>query len=329
MEADAETVFNYLGKRYENAYLNSPNLCDVVNRAISALEPKSRVLDVGCGTGKPVAEMVANSGHEVYGIDVAEEMVRIARSQVNGTFHKADMRRYTPPHAMDAVFAVYSLCQISPSETYSTVFKFAEWLREGGLLILGATPSTSLGPGQGTYDAVWDCIRDVIKPWMTCKVRETFFSANGWLELLQKAGFTIESERSFQFLPNDSEHKVTETHFLVMAKKTTSSPLFGPYPLPDRNTVLPPLDEKAWASLQRQMVIEGEQALFLRHLATSQSILDIGSGLGCKSFGLIPSLDPNLFDCPCVYLSSVPGVSQNAHSEDHSVPSCPLRNPSL
>lgn len=78
-EADAEILFNYLGNRYEDAYLDSPNLQDFVRNAISTLAPHSHVLDVGCGTGKPVADMVARDGHSVHGIDIAEEMVGIAR----------------------------------------------------------------------------------------------------------------------------------------------------------------------------------------------------------------------------------------------------------
>lgn len=94
----AETLFNYLGKRYEDAYANSPNLESVIQNDLDGLKPGSLVLDVGCGTGKPVAAMVASAGHVVYGIDVAEEMVKIARSQVQGTFEKADLRKYNPPH---------------------------------------------------------------------------------------------------------------------------------------------------------------------------------------------------------------------------------------
>ncbi|PLB52304.1 S-adenosyl-L-methionine-dependent methyltransferase [Aspergillus steynii IBT 23096] len=279
MEADAETVFNYLGKRYEDAFLDSPKLCQVVRRTISALEPHSRVLDVGCGTGKPVADIVASAGHEVYGIDISETMVNIAHSQVRGTFQKADMRQYTPPCAMDAVFAVYSLFQISPSDTHSMVFKFAEWLREGGLLVLGVTPSTSLRSDQGTFDPVWGCIREVIKPWMTWVTKETFLSEQGWLDLLRQAGFSIEAERLFQFLPNDAEHKTAEAHYLLVARKTTSTPLLGPYPLPQEHAVLPLLHEKTWASLQRQLVIEGGQTPVLGHMAGAQSLLELGCGL--------------------------------------------------
>lgn len=176
MEIDAATLFNYLGKRYEEAYIGSYNLKEMVNIAMKGLKPGSRVLDVGCGTGRPVAEMLANAGHDVYGIDVAEEMVKIASDQVRGTFQQADMRTYKPSQPMDAVFAVYSLYQISPSDIYSLVYRFSEWLRDGGILVLGSTPSTSLQSGEGRYDPVWGCVRGIVKPWMTRTTKETLLS---------------------------------------------------------------------------------------------------------------------------------------------------------
>lgn len=73
------------------------------------------------------------------------------------------MRTYTPlsPGAIDAVFAVYSLFQISPSDTSSIVFRFGEWLRPGGVLVLGFAPSSALVEGQGMDDPFWDCVREV------------------------------------------------------------------------------------------------------------------------------------------------------------------------
>jgi ubiquinone/menaquinone biosynthesis C-methylase UbiE len=52
MEADAETLFDYLGKRYEDAFAESPNLHRFISEAAKKLPAQSKVLDVGCGTGK-------------------------------------------------------------------------------------------------------------------------------------------------------------------------------------------------------------------------------------------------------------------------------------
>lgn len=230
MEADAETLFDYLGKRYEDAFADSPNLCKFIATAAQKLPAQSKVLDVGCGTGKPVANILASMGHDVYGIDISQEMVNIASSQVKGTFEKVDMRNYKPAFLMDGIFVVLSLFQITPGETYSMVYQWSQWLKPGGLLVIGVTPSTSLPENEVTYDATWDCHRQMQKPWMHKYTNETFFSEDGWQRMLQDAGFESELSSTFPFTPNDPDHQSTEIHYLVLARKKELQPLLGPYP---------------------------------------------------------------------------------------------------
>ncbi|KAF3483041.1 uncharacterized protein GIQ15_02365 [Arthroderma uncinatum] len=230
MEANAETLFDYLGKRYEDAFADSPDLHEFLELAIRRLPSQSKVLDVGCGTGRPVADTLVSAGHEVCGIDVSQEMINIASAQVAGKFMKADMRTYNPDCLFDGVFVILSLFQITPGETYSMCFRFSEWLKPGGYVVIGVTPSTSLPAGQYTIDPTWDCARQMGKPWMDMYTNETFFSEDGWRKMLQCAGFEVESEVRYSFTPNDPDHKCPEIHYLLLAKKVESQPLLGPYP---------------------------------------------------------------------------------------------------
>jgi SAM-dependent methyltransferase len=279
MEVDAETLFNALGKRYEDAYADSPELIQVTDYVVSRLPPSSRVLDVGCGTGKPVAAALASAGHAVYGIDVAENMVKIAASQVPGTFLKADMRTYTPPVKMDAVFAIYSLFQIPPSDTHKMVYRFAEWLKEDGILVLGAAPSSALAAGNGVHDPVWDCMR-IEQTWMERPVYELYFSRTAWLNLLRGAGFVIELEKMFNYVPKDPKHKRSETHFLIVGRKTESRPLLGPYPLPEGLPANSMRNDSAWRRLQGHLFVANDERIKLSSmLEVHQKVLDIGGGL--------------------------------------------------
>ncbi|KAL6230199.1 hypothetical protein BDW75DRAFT_245038 [Aspergillus navahoensis] len=252
MAIGAEVLFNKLAQHYEDAYANSPNLCATVDMVINLLPQKSTILDVGCGTGKPVSQMLAAAGHNVNGIDIAEKMIEIARKQVPGNFERADMRTYQPPQGprtFDAVLAIYSLFQISSSETHAMAFKFAEWLKPGGILVLGVTPSTSLPPGVGEWDATWDCVLYTDKPWMTETTDEIFLSEGGWRGLLKAAGLSVECERFFTFHPDDPIHQVPEDHLLLIARRTCEYPLLGPYPLPDSRPGPFHLNAGAWRAL--------------------------------------------------------------------------------
>ncbi|GFF73968.1 hypothetical protein IFM61392_05277 [Aspergillus lentulus] len=279
MEVDAATLFNELGERYEDAYAESPGLLQVTEYVVSKLPRSSHVLDVGCGTGKPVAAALASAGHTVYGIDVAENMVRIAASQVRGTFSTADMRTYTPPVKMDAVFAIYSLFQIHPSDTHKVVYRFAEWLKEDGILVLGVTPSSALVGGKGVHDPVWDCMRSKVT-WMERPVSELYLSQTAWLNLLREAGFAIEVEKMFNYIPKDSKHTRNETHYLIVGRKLEPRPLLGPYPLPEGLPGKSMRNEAAWRRLQGHLVLRDDERMRLSSMLEShQRILDIGGGL--------------------------------------------------
>ncbi|RHZ66731.1 uncharacterized protein CDV56_106315 [Aspergillus thermomutatus] len=279
MEVDAETLFNALGKRHEDAYADSPGLVQVTEYVLSKLSRGSHVLDVGCGTGKPVAAALASAGHAVYGIDVAENMVKIAGSQVPGTFSKADMRTYTPPVKMDAVFAVYSLFQISPSDVHKVVYRFAEWLKEDGILVLGVAPSSALTARNGVHDPVWDCVRTE-QTWMERPVYELYFSQTAWLNVLREAGFVIELERMFDYIPNDPKHTRLETHYLIVGRKWEPHPLLGPYPLPDGRRGKSMRNESAWGQLQGHLRVTNDERTKLSSvLEVHQRVLDIGGAL--------------------------------------------------
>ena len=42
------------------------------------LPPKAKVLDVGCGTGNPIAKHIVACGFRVVGVDQSKEMLKIA-----------------------------------------------------------------------------------------------------------------------------------------------------------------------------------------------------------------------------------------------------------
>lgn len=234
----AESLFNTLGARYEDAFANDPLLCDFIKSVAESLQPKSKVIDVGCGTGKPVSYLLAEAGHEVYGIDVSGEMVRLATSQVpSGKFQQADMREYEPPVQMDAVFAVLSLFQLTPGDLVSMMYKFGEWVRMDGIVALCVLPSTALAPEKVVYDPTWDAVWMIGKEWMGSLTNESFFSEQGWARILKDAGFVLEVEPvSYLFSPIGENH-IPEAHHCLVARRAEKKPLLGPFPRPTTSRI--------------------------------------------------------------------------------------------
>jgi ubiquinone/menaquinone biosynthesis C-methylase UbiE len=138
----AREVFNALGKDYEKAFAGMTGQRDEAEWLAGELPPGARVIDVGCGTGRPVAEVLVGAGHQVTGYDVSPTMVEIARRQVPGArFEVGDLRTLTQPTAgWDAVVASYSLLQLTRAQIDAALAKFADWLAPGGIFLLVTVP---------------------------------------------------------------------------------------------------------------------------------------------------------------------------------------------
>ncbi|KAL4911136.1 hypothetical protein BDW74DRAFT_172591 [Aspergillus multicolor] len=284
MTASAETLFDYLGPRYEDAFSCSAYLTSTIRTAIEQLPPNSHILDIGCGTGKPVSSMLADAGHKVHGIDVSTEMVKIASKQVPGRFEKLDMRTFKPhpKQKYDAIFAILSIFQITPGDTVGMCYKWSEWLKPGGMVVVGITPSTSLPPVVGVRDSVWDCTRQLGKPWMDQYTNEVFFSEEKWRAMLGDAGFKVEAETFYDFVPEDGKHKTPERHHFFFARKVEREPLLGPYPVPKSASGL---STAATAAIDMDQLVSEDLGNLLSELRTCQpEVLYLGPTINHTSF---------------------------------------------
>jgi 2-polyprenyl-3-methyl-5-hydroxy-6-metoxy-1,4-benzoquinol methylase len=127
---------------------------------LSTLLPGSRVLDLGCGCGVPVARRLVEGGHRVTGIDISERQIERARKLVPGaTFLVADMtRRVWEPASFDAVIVLYSLIHVHLADQQSVIEQVSDCLVDGGMLLATVgweawtgTDGDWLGSGVGMW----------------------------------------------------------------------------------------------------------------------------------------------------------------------------------
>jgi SAM-dependent methyltransferase len=101
------------------------------------LAGRSRVLDVGCGTGRHAAAL-SEAGLDVMGIDASAELLEVARVRAPEVrFEVGDLREWTAPDPFDG-----ALCRgvlndfVDDEDRQRAVDNLARMLRDGGLLVL-------------------------------------------------------------------------------------------------------------------------------------------------------------------------------------------------
>lgn len=95
------------------------------------------VLDLGCGSGQPVACELSAAGRRVTGVDISAVQIRRARQLVPGAeFLLADISSIEfGPESFDGVVAFFALIHVPLEEQLPLLRRIAGWLRPGGLFV--------------------------------------------------------------------------------------------------------------------------------------------------------------------------------------------------
>src|SRR5215203_5424783 len=67
---------NFRGQLYVDRILG------YVDKILDGLPPQAKVLDLGCGTGNPIAKHLVECGFRVVGVDQSKELIKIAKTVV-------------------------------------------------------------------------------------------------------------------------------------------------------------------------------------------------------------------------------------------------------
>lgn len=172
------------------AYLD--HLLRYVDLAVADLQPGARVLDLGCGTGAPVARYLVEKGFLVTGVDQSEKMLEIAKREVpKAVFIHSDMINVQLATGFGAAIAWDSIFHVARKHHSEIFHKVAKSLEPGGRFLLsvgGSDPASSANPAAG-------CALD--KEGFTSEMFGHTFFYSGYeprvtRNLLEAAGFEIE-----------------------------------------------------------------------------------------------------------------------------------------
>lgn len=141
------------------------------------IPPGAPVLDLGCGTGVPVARALATR-YRVTGVDGSARSIELARQNVpDATFLQADMTQVEFPSAsFAAVISSYAIIHVPRVEHAALLQRLAGWLQPGGLLIatMGAVESEGME-----------------EDWLGAPMYWSHFDAGTNQQLVTNAGFEL------------------------------------------------------------------------------------------------------------------------------------------
>jgi SAM-dependent methyltransferase len=224
-------TFDELNIEYENAYSDNDFKIACVQKAISMLPTGSRVLDVGCGTGIPVSDMLSKAGLQVFGCDISPKMVELAQSRVKGSFVVSDMLEYRPEGKFAGALIIFSHLQLSYNDFHAAVYKYANALEPGGILVIGQMPIDTYVKDYSDYDETKTYVEDYSVPFMGGTLPSFAMSAEGQLKFLRSMGLEIVSNKVDTFQPKNQKCLPEEQQYTI-ARRPNEQPLTQPEPLP-------------------------------------------------------------------------------------------------
>ncbi|KAK7973015.1 hypothetical protein PG988_007149 [Apiospora saccharicola] len=227
--------FDTKGLDYETIYGHNAGLLNAVDKLTARLRPGCRVLDLGCGTGRPVAHTLASRGFRVHGVDFSETMVSLSRAAVphpNGTFDCAHLLDWAPPLSKDqekfgGIVATSSFYELSREQMETLVARWHDWLEPGGsaLLMMGSAEDVP-GTRADMYDEDGRLARGIPFRFMGDDCLLYLFTRAGWRALLEeKGGLVVREHWAELFAPSKKGDCDDEMNSFYIAEKVKTGDL--------------------------------------------------------------------------------------------------------
>ncbi|SRR5690606_28829428 len=133
---DVFKVYDIIGERFfEN---RSQNLMEekYLELICSLIPKQGNILDLGCGSGKPIFEYFKNRGYQVVGVDASEKILSIARENFpEDEFFLMDMRQLKLEQKFNAIIAWHSFFHLEGKDQEKMFKIFQEQLKPNGVLM--------------------------------------------------------------------------------------------------------------------------------------------------------------------------------------------------
>jgi SAM-dependent methyltransferase len=110
---------------------------EYVDALLEGVPQRSSILDLGCGTGRPIAEYLLARGHRVTGVDQAAQLLASARARFpEATWIESRLEDYTIPDGYAAIVCWDTLFHLERSVHAQLLARMARSLAPGGRMMI-------------------------------------------------------------------------------------------------------------------------------------------------------------------------------------------------
>ncbi|MDA0911046.1 MAG: class I SAM-dependent methyltransferase [Proteobacteria bacterium] len=140
----------------------------------------AKILDLGCGTGEPIAKFFSDYGYSLVGIDASEKMIQLCRKRFpKHCWIINDMRELQINETFDLVLAWHSLFHLPHDDQRQILKHIGSYVSPGGLLMFtSGHEHGEVWSNNGGYD-----------------LYHASLSIEEYKKILQENGFNIEMNK--------------------------------------------------------------------------------------------------------------------------------------
>ena len=132
---------------YEKAWLD---------HFLALIPQHSEILDLGCGSGKPIADYLIQHEHKITGVDSSDVMIEMAQQNFpEQHWLQADMRTVEFNQKFNAILAWDSFFHLTPNDQRQMFRQFAQFAQQGTVLMFSSGPSHGEAIGDLFGDALY------------------------------------------------------------------------------------------------------------------------------------------------------------------------------
>lgn len=106
-----------------------------IDLLMNYLSPQAHILDVGCGSGYPIASYLIDHDFQVTGVDGSKELLKIAQEKCPSMeLIWGDIRTVELKQQYDAIIEWWCLFHVPKNDHAHMIARFAQWLKKDGIL---------------------------------------------------------------------------------------------------------------------------------------------------------------------------------------------------